>query len=830
LRIERIHVEGYGPLSGVFHFPPEGVGLWATPNESGKSALASAIVDALYGSPPGARPLGPDARITAELTQSNGESLIVTRELSSGTLRVTTSDGLDVTSRFTDEDPAGDLGSTLLGLTRPQFEETAILRFDDLRKTIGNGTLLTLLRLGKHGAPAACATTAETDPMGPTERPPEPPTPAEALELSPEIPAPPRKLSSSDMGEDDLEIVHSSDEMGVPEAAKSPAPPSESQRIQIEAHDETPLTFVDPDEPGIEPAERLRRMRDGIAVLARRLELKSAELQSNSERLLEIQSEAERLAMLTGAEPRDMESLRELLETLQTAQERKEQIRIEEARYQRELEEGKVSVERILELDRIFEPTDDRERNFLDSYRQEETIRRGNLALIRSESRLEDNRLEEIAQKRHAKQRIALVPLIVSVVCLFGSIFLYFLPLIPWSWTGLLTCGLGSAFVGAATLWTARHLHERERRELQTILERKLAQVEELEKEGKYRAGRLFVIAEERSFSDENALLEAFAEWRRYLSEIRELERLKEEHHKVGLEIVKLHEKLGAFRVAQDAGADPWNSGNTESLYRDYSRFFETRDELESAEADAHRAEHELSAIEVDKSNLHQRLQAILEGAGIDPERDLDEAIEMYARRAAEGQVPPIELTDLSVSMTPSSGTPGEPAATDSAIDSWCSAVSARTEAILRRFHPETRDVEVDSQLGLSLRLDPEGPRVEMKDLAEYISTSSVDQVCLALRLAIVETLSASGEGFPLLLDDPLIRLDDARHDRALDFLVSDCGTRIQVVLLTAQAVRSRWCLHQYPNLRDRVASILEQETTQEDSTSSASPASSPLF
>jgi uncharacterized protein YhaN len=83
-----------------------------------------------------------------------------------------------------------------------------------------------------------------------------------------------------------------------------------------------------------------------------------------------------------------------------------------------------------------------------------------------------------------------------------------------------------------------------------------------------------------------------------------------------------------------------------------------------------------------------------------------------------------------------------------------------------------------------------------------------VDQVCLALRLAIVETPSPSGETVPTFLDDPLVRADDARHDCALRFLVEDASERGQILLMTAHEVRVKWFLHQFPQLRDRVTSI----------------------
>jgi hypothetical protein len=61
-----------------------------------------------------------------------------------------------------------------------------------------------------------------------------------------------------------------------------------------------------------------------------------------------------------------------------------------------------------------------------------------------------------------------------------------------------------------------------------------------------------------------------------------------------------------------------------------------------------------------------------------------------------------------------------------------------------------------------------------------------------------------------VFLDDPLVRADDARHDLALDFLVDDASARGQVILLTAQDMRSRCFLHQYPHHLGRIVALTD--------------------
>ena len=49
MRIERIDIQGFGPLTGTFGFPEHGLGVWGAPNQSGKTTLTHAVATALYG-------------------------------------------------------------------------------------------------------------------------------------------------------------------------------------------------------------------------------------------------------------------------------------------------------------------------------------------------------------------------------------------------------------------------------------------------------------------------------------------------------------------------------------------------------------------------------------------------------------------------------------------------------------------------------------------------------------------------------------------------------------------------------------------------------------
>ncbi|MEK6265012.1 MAG: hypothetical protein N2B06_09645, partial [Clostridium sp.] len=69
-----------------------------------------------------------------------------------------------------------------------------------------------------------------------------------------------------------------------------------------------------------------------------------------------------------------------------------------------------------------------------------------------------------------------------------------------------------------------------------------------------------------------------------------------------------------------------------------------------------------------------------------------------------------------------------------------------------------------------------------------YLSGGTVDQVYLALRVAITELISDKNAQLPLFLDDVLIQYDDDRMDAALKFIsdyAKEKGTEFQLILFT---------------------------------------------
>ena len=77
----------------------------------------------------------------------------------------------------------------------------------------------------------------------------------------------------------------------------------------------------------------------------------------------------------------------------------------------------------------------------------------------------------------------------------------------------------------------------------------------------------------------------------------------------------------------------------------------------------------------------------------------------------------------------------------------------------------------------------------------ENVSSGTMDQVYLALRLAAAKLLQGSGSGFPLIFDDSFTQYDDERLKTALEWLASDYGG--QIIIFTchrreAQMLRAR--------------------------------------
>jgi uncharacterized protein YhaN len=98
------------------------------------------------------------------------------------------------------------------------------------------------------------------------------------------------------------------------------------------------------------------------------------------------------------------------------------------------------------------------------------------------------------------------------------------------------------------------------------------------------------------------------------------------------------------------------------------------------------------------------------------------------------------------------------------------------------RYHRLTYREREDGGLYVSCALRSEPVRVEPP-----ISRGTLDQIFLCLRLGLLDHLDRDREKLPLILDDALVRVDDARR-REVYALLADIAPARQVFLLTCHA------------------------------------------
>lgn len=93
-------------------------------------------------------------------------------------------------------------------------------------------------------------------------------------------------------------------------------------------------------------------------------------------------------------------------------------------------------------------------------------------------------------------------------------------------------------------------------------------------------------------------------------------------------------------------------------------------------------------------------------------------------------------------------------------------------------------EVLISRDLTVSVRI----PQINRMNEApeKSLSKGTVDQLYLALRLALVESVSETGEPVPMLLDDPFANYDDGRLARTLQLIAGISGGN-QVILFTCR-------------------------------------------
>lgn len=127
-----------------------------------------------------------------------------------------------------------------------------------------------------------------------------------------------------------------------------------------------------------------------------------------------------------------------------------------------------------------------------------------------------------------------------------------------------------------------------------------------------------------------------------------------------------------------------------------------------------------------------------------------------------------------------------------SIFDQYGSDINAQVSELVRKItNGAYTDVKLDEQLKIKVRR--QGQYIG----AEHLSTGTLEQIYLAVRLAVADEISTSG--MPVILDDIFGPYDDARLEAVLNCLAEYKGTE-QILLFTAS---------------DRLADILDHTTAE---------------
>lgn len=93
-------------------------------------------------------------------------------------------------------------------------------------------------------------------------------------------------------------------------------------------------------------------------------------------------------------------------------------------------------------------------------------------------------------------------------------------------------------------------------------------------------------------------------------------------------------------------------------------------------------------------------------------------------------------------------------------------------------------EILISRDLAISVRIPQTNRMNEVPE--KTLSKGTVDQLYLALRLALVQSVSETGEPVPMLLDDPFANYDDGRLARTMN-LISGIAEGNQVILFTCR-------------------------------------------
>ena len=829
MRIERIEIEGFGCLKGVFNFVPDGANLIVAPNREGKSTLINAILAALYDFDPtrsrkvlsereAYRPLQHGVYRVALVVQTAEGRRTIVRDFEENQVRVFAGSLHDreITERFVAGKGRFEVGERLLGLSRDEFKKTAYVGQDEVAAVGSAGDLTRHLQriadseAGQATAAEAMAALQEALKGYPgvtraTERPIEVET--EMKRLQEEI----QKISSR-MAE--LEAKRGQIDADMAELTRL-----ESGRREIWS-DFKVCSYLAKAAELKEIEERLASSQERKAAFQR--------LEAEREDLAKVLNKHGRLAEFREQEKDALVGLRErLIHLLRVEDQISGKIVGEEARLRgagAPLDRSGELRGRFLNLDRL---TGER----LSRYREEALDYAKSREEIRRKKEAEERALEEIDRQRRKRKGLAFGFLGgAASAFLLGSGLLSMGAPVPFV-IGLFLLAFSFGLLGFSKLVHASSFRaeDRARTRLGIVeLEKELAQLsgrsEELRAWLKSLAGQL-------GYEDEERLLEDFRLYHRLHRETEELRRLRGDLEGLEVEIGEVKSTLRPFFEKAGREGEEVDPPSVKRLIDDVRGCLSTRGLLEQLAREVIQAQKGILALE-EEGRLRARAQAL---KGLRPEHPSTHYLERQAylskqeHKILEGKATvlgriagdekeyreayPVLLTKREELNAHLQRAVAFKEAVETALEAlrsishdvhgrWSEALNEMAGGFLKELIPEYEDIRFDEDLGISLAWPGVPGRRGAKELnSPRFSAGTKDQLYLLVRLAVTEYLSRGREPLPLILDDPLVKADDESFRQAMRLILTRFAGHHQVIILTCHAERHRWLREVEPEL-----------------------------
>lgn len=115
-----------------------------------------------------------------------------------------------------------------------------------------------------------------------------------------------------------------------------------------------------------------------------------------------------------------------------------------------------------------------------------------------------------------------------------------------------------------------------------------------------------------------------------------------------------------------------------------------------------------------------------------------------------------------------------------------------------RTFSELTTQKYSDVRAGENLSIMVSDPKTELIVPASILSSGTIDQMYLALRIAVSETVLKCNESLPFIMDEPFSQYDDERTDNALK-CIYDISKKQQVIIFTCKQREVELISSKYP-------------------------------